>query len=114
MQKSRLIALSAVAAAIFVCGDRLRAQQGSFFEIGIGNRSCEHWLSEARLEQEGIAYILGFWSGLNMTSANNRNVGRGRDLESIVGEVRKVCSSRPSMDLIDAAADAYETMAKAK
>jgi hypothetical protein len=69
--------------------------------------SCAHWRSESI--GEGDAWVLGLWSGLNY--ANVRTVGQHTDGEGIIAEVRKACSARPSMTLLNATFIAYSEMA---
>jgi hypothetical protein len=81
------------------------AQQQALI-TGIGRMSCAHWLSQSF--NEGEAWILGFWSGLNHAKA--RTVGQHTNGEGIIAEVRKVCAARPSMTLVGAAFTGYSEM----
>jgi hypothetical protein len=82
------------------------AQQQQALITGIGRMSCAHWLSQSF--NEGEAWILGFWSGLNHAKA--RTVGQHTNGEGIIAEVRKVCAARPSMTLVGAAFTGYSEM----
>ena len=86
------------------------AQQEQTLIAGIGRMSCAHWLSQSI--NEGDAWVLGFWSGLNQ--ANARTVGQHTNGEGIIAEVRKVCATRPSMTLAGATFTAYSGMAEAR
>jgi hypothetical protein len=85
----------------------LAQQQQQALITGLGRMSCTHWLSQSF--NEGEAWILGFWSGLN--HANARKVGQHTNGEGIIAEVRKVCATRPSMTLVSATFTVYSEMA---
>jgi hypothetical protein len=80
---------------------------------GIGRMSCAHWLySNIDKFDEGRAWLLGFWSGLNhLNETNHHKVGHHTDSEGIIAEVRKVCETRPSMTLGVATVTVYFEMA---
>src|SRR5262245_36344307 len=80
--------------------------RGQALITGIGRMSCAHWLSQSF--NEGEAWILGFWSGLNHAKA--RTVGQHTNGEAIIAGVRKVCAARPSMPLVGATFTAYSEM----
>lgn len=80
--------------------------------FGIGTVSCSAWLSNHSDEEEGKVWILGFWSGMNTMSLDNRQVGVLTDGPGVVGEVKKACAARPSSTLHDAAVAAYIAVQK--
>jgi hypothetical protein len=86
--------------------------QSDYLATGIGIQSCAFWLSDPRRENEGIAWLYGFWTGANMMNQRDRHLGSGTDSEGRVAEVKKLCSTKPSMSLVDAAANAYAGMAR--
>jgi hypothetical protein len=94
------------------------AQQQQAFILGIGLRSCAHWLCNTSI-YEGEVWILGFWTGLNVANASlagqgfvgHGSVGHGTDAQGIFAEVRKVCAARPSMTLSSAVFTVYSEMA---
>jgi hypothetical protein len=83
------------------------AQQAPFFVYGIGRSSCANWLSQPVKENEGKAWIFGFWAGLNRLNEQNHMVGGKSDGPAIVGETRKICAAEPSTDLVDAVERVY-------
>ena len=76
-------------------------------EFGYGGRaSCATWLSDPKNQNEGVVWILGFWSGLN-EMGDNPDVGKNTDVQGIVAEVRKVCTQEPSLLLFVATSQVY-------
>ena len=86
-----------------------------YYAIGIGNKSCGYWLSNARRVNEGNVYIGGFFTGMNfraMTLGAKGDVGAGTQVEGIIAEVEKVCRDQPSTDLIIAIGKVYSRLSK--
>ena len=102
----RVTFLTTALLVLWLMVDPALAQHQQALITGIGRMSCAHWLSQSF--NEGEAWILGFWSGLNHAKA--RTVGQHTNGEGIIAEVRKVCAARPSMTLAGAAFTAYSEM----
>ena len=107
MKLACLASASLLALTLWFMGEPALAQQEQALIAGIGRMSCAYWRSESI--NEGAAWILGFWSGLN--HANARTVGQHTNGEGIIAEVRRVCAARPSMTLAGATFTAYSEMA---
>ena len=103
----RVTFLTTALLVLWLMVDPALAQHQQALITGIGRMSCAHWLSQSF--NEGEAWILGFWSGLNY--ANARTVGRHTDGERIITEVRQACATRPSMTLVGATFTVYSEMA---
>jgi hypothetical protein len=84
--------------------------QPSVWILGIGNESCANWLSNAYKEDEGRVWIMGFWSGLNLFNNADHTVGRANDVKGVLGEVKRICIARPSLELGRAAREVYGMM----
>src|SRR5262249_32230131 len=95
MKLARLASASLLALTLWFMGEPALAQQEQALIAGIGRMSCAYWRSESI--NEGAAWILGFWSGLN--HANARTVGQHTNSEGINAEVRKGCAAGTSMNL---------------
>jgi hypothetical protein len=85
--------------------------QSAYHSVGIGNRSCAFWLSDPRRENEGIAYLYGVWTALNMVNPRNGFVGSTTDNEGKIAEVKRVCLGKPSMAFVEAIAEVYTGIA---
>ena len=81
--------------------------------FGIGMASCAAWASDPKETTEGVGWILGFWSGLNIQNTEHPKVGSSTDGAGIVGEVRRQCEREPSVNLITAVKWAYDKLEKA-
>jgi len=81
--------------------------------FGIGIHSCANWTDDPAKQQEGQAWILGYWSGLNIQNRGIRNVGHATDGRGVLGEVRRVCLLEPSNELENVIVDVWVAMAKA-
>lgn len=82
-----------------------RAEQVTIF--GIGLSSCAYWLSTPMRENEGMAWLLGYWSGVNAVNQKTHMVGASTDGEAIIAEIRKRCVAEPSTRMSDAVAITY-------
>ena len=90
----------------------MREREGAdIWIVGIGNFSCARWLSSAFLEGSGEAWIAGYWTGLNELSNTDHMVGHAVDNAGIYGEVKKVCTEHPSMQLPEATYQVYDMIA---
>jgi hypothetical protein len=69
--------------------------------FGIGRQSCASWLMDFQSEQEGSAWILGYWSGINYSDAmaGRRAVGESTDGPGVLGEMKKRCRERPAENM---------------
>ncbi len=81
------------------------------FATGIGANTCAFWLSSPDLEREGVAWVHGLWTGLNVENPKYSAVGNATGTESRIVEVRKLCSAHPSMALVEAALKVFDRMA---
>jgi NAD(P)-dependent dehydrogenase (short-subunit alcohol dehydrogenase family) len=84
--------------------------QSAYHAVGIGNRSCAFWVSDPGRENEGVAYLYGVWTALNMVNPRNRFVGSKTDNEGKIAAVKQVCLGKPSMAFVDAVAEAYTSI----
>jgi hypothetical protein len=92
------------------CSDhkpRTRTIGPPFFALGIGRLSCAHWLSTRETENEGYAWIVGFWSAYNNVVPTNRTVGQNAGAEAIFAQIKKLCSEQPSLPMSEATARVY-------
>lgn len=78
--------------------------------FGIGTDSCANWQSTAAHKSEGEAWILGFWSALNLAGRIDVKIDAGIDAPDIWSEVKKTCASTPDSRLADAVLTAYDKM----
>lgn len=85
-----------------------RALPLPFTLIGMGVESCAKAFNPTYADKTED-WILGFVSGMNAVKGSN--VGRNTDAQGVIGEVRLICSQRPSMRMVEAAAEAYKKMA---
>jgi hypothetical protein len=92
----------------------LAAEFADTYMFGIGLKSCAYWQSSPATVDEGRSWIVGHWSGLNTFNNQNHTVGSKTDGEGIIGEVKRVCDSRPSISLSNAVLSVYTAMAGAK
>ena len=102
-----MIASLAMAAAIHAA--QLPARPG--YILGDGAQSCATWLGDAASENNGRAWIAGFWSGLNFTPGQEL-VGQSTDGEGIIGEVKLMCQQNPSMRLFFAVRSIHSRMTR--
>lgn len=79
--------------------------------FGVGAASCANWKFSPGNDFEGKAWILGFWSGLNVASRNH-SVGDNTDGPAILAEVALICKAKPSITLQKAVIDHYLVVAK--
>lgn len=77
--------------------------------FGAGLNSCAKAWAPAH-ERDSFVWVMGYWSGMNW--AREAQVGGQTDAEGVVGEVKAICSSQPSMLLAPATAKAYSAMSK--
>ena len=92
-------------------GPSFAQQSGTYRAIGIGIHSCAFWLSDPRRTNEGIAYMYGAVTVFNMTNPRNNFIGSADpNNEGMIGELKKICTDRPSKSLIDAIAEVYMRM----
>jgi hypothetical protein len=95
---------AAVAITLSTTGALAQAAPGGF---GQGISSCASWLSDPVFERDGHQWILGFWMGLNVSNASNKDVGSHSDAQAIWGEVKRICTEEPSTQLAEAAQRVY-------
>ena len=100
-----------VCLSLIISGHAL-AENDNFLVFGIGLSSCAHWQSTPSRQREGAIWIYGYWSAANHIADTQRQTGRHTDADGIVGEVKKVCDTRPSMGLVEAAGIAYFNLSK--
>ena len=77
------------------------------YVFGTGQASCATWLSNPSMEQRGIDWLLGAWSGLNFMNEKHHLVGSHTDELGIIGEVKAFCTAHPSEILYSAVAQTY-------
>jgi hypothetical protein len=82
------------------------AEQVTIF--GIGASSCAFWLSTPARTNEGIAWLMGYWTGVNSMNQTTHLIGANSDGEAIIAEVRKRCVAEPSARMTDAVAATYD------
>jgi hypothetical protein len=82
------------------------------YSLGIGNESCAHWLSTPVTEQEGKAWILGYWTATNVWVAGSHTVGKSTDGEGIIAETKLVCAAEPSTGLMYAVSKVYVRLSR--
>lgn len=85
-----------------------QSSKAKYYAMGPGVDSCASWLKSSQNELVGASWLLGFWTGLN--AASTQLVGEKTNVDGRVGEVKKICTDRPSMSLVDAAFKAYAVM----
>lgn len=73
-----------------------------FCALGTGHYSCANWLSRPEYERDGVAWIFGYWSALNLQNSQSHKVGSRSDGAAIIGEVKKICIAEPSTVLSSA------------
>ncbi len=60
---------------------------------------CQTWLGVPGAQKEGSAWVLGFWSGMNVEAAlarNSANVGHSMQWNDVISEVEKICRQDPA------------------
>jgi hypothetical protein len=67
---------------------------------GLGRASCATWLADKASENEGMAWILGFWTGANALDPAGGTVGKSTDNLGIIAEVKRRCLEAPSEALV--------------
>jgi hypothetical protein len=80
------------------------------FEVGLGTMTCSYWLSTPELEGEGDAWLLGFWTGMNMVNRADRTIGVQTDGDNILRMIKHDCRETPTWLLVDVATNAYRDM----
>ncbi len=76
---------------------------------GAGNNSCATWTQSHASQQEGIAWIMGYWSGANQEGFPH-HVGHTTDSMGLIAEVRKVCDAAPSKTLYQAVFQVFKQL----
>jgi hypothetical protein len=102
MRYELLITLIAVACVASSPSKADEAHDDMALMFGIGTGSCAHWLSTRSLENEGNAWLMGWWSAFNNFNESDHKVGKTTDMAGVIGEVRKVCVAEPSTRMTDA------------
>ncbi|HEV2572047.1 MAG TPA: hypothetical protein VGU72_09945 [Beijerinckiaceae bacterium] len=82
----------------------------SWTAFGIGTDSCANWQSSDAHKSEGDAWILGFWSALNLASRVDARIDADIDANGIWNSVREACTQTPSGKLADAVLETYDKM----
>lgn len=96
--------IAIIAALLLTTG----AQAEGYRVNGQGTKSCASWLASRSSESDGITWLLGMWTGLNLFNLEDHHtVGSSTDGMGIYGEVKKVCAETPSMSLANATLSAY-------
>jgi hypothetical protein len=96
-----------IAAAIPAPSKAVGLASHATWGAGIGLESCGHWLSSEQTIVEGVVWIEGYWTGINLMNRTDGLVGRTADVSGVVGKVREVCVAAPSLPLEEAASEAY-------
>ena len=92
------IALGLPIAAI--CCAQALAQPKELRVSGIGRVSCATWLADKASENEGVAWILGYWTGANALDEAGGTVGDSTDNLGIIAEAKRRCLDAPSETLM--------------
>lgn len=82
----------------------------SWTAFGIGTDSCLNWQSTDAHKTEGNAWILGFWSALNLASRIDAKIDADVDADGIWSEVKIACAKAPLGKLADAVLETYDKM----
>ena len=88
----------------------------TYTTFGVGNESCATWLSNPVFENQGVIWLVGFWSGLNNQMAyegTGGDTGISTDGLGIVGEVKKACKEHPSETLAITVRNVFDNFLKA-
>jgi hypothetical protein len=109
--RAAIITTAAVAGLALCAGARAQENTAQATIFGIGRLSCADWMANAMSERDGADWAMGFWSGLNVNSITDRQVGHTGDGESILGEIKELCAEHPSMRLAEATVHAYDMLA---
>ncbi len=80
---------------------------------GIGNQTCAYWQSSPDHQAEGVAWIYGFWSGLNYATNQDHMIGQNIDALGKIDAVKKACDAEPATLLVDLTFATYVEIAKA-
>jgi hypothetical protein len=102
-----------IAGVMLALGSSAQAQQKAYaVSVGVGSIDCGTWLSTASYKTKGESWLLGYWSGINVTSRTNRMVGHTTDARGILGAVEKVCADDPTRKLSDATVIVYNHLVR--
>jgi hypothetical protein len=103
-----------IASSLFLfCANPVLAQQQSAVWLsGIGSMSCAHWRSTAASRNEGMVWVLGFWTALNYVAAVEGVSQSKIDSETILAEVSKTCGKGLSKTLATAAWETFVALTK--
>ena len=87
---------------------------GATTVLGSGGLSCGHWLDGEKqsVRNIDISWVLGYLSGLNLTS--QINFLQGYDHKGIAAAIDKYCRENPLKDVADAADDVAKQMKRMK
>lgn len=100
MCMERIVKIATAVVAIAALSFPAVAQEANVWVVGIGGMSCAVWISDPRAEAEGNAWILGYWSGVNM--ANDSSVGNSTDGLGIIERVKAECRANPALRVLSA------------
>ena len=75
--------------------------------FGMSKVSCATWLYDPNMAQRGEDWLLGVWSGMNVTNEKNHLVGKHTDTLGVIGEVKAFCAAHPSEELSSATLQTY-------
>lgn len=75
--------------------------------FGMGGYSCATAFEPENVDQTRN-WVFGFWSGVNNT--RGLRVGARTDGDGVMGEVRRVCTTRPAILLYVAVDQAYANL----
>ncbi len=103
-----MIHLSLALAAVLAAAPAAPAGGGQgVIAFGMGRQTCTQWLASPASTAEGGAWLLGYWSAVNLLNEGNHMVGRQVGSDGVVDGVREVCGATPDDTLMDAAALVY-------
>jgi hypothetical protein len=95
---------------LFILAPQPMTAKMAIWAVGSGRESCASWLQDRAHFVPGQAWIMGYWTGLNVANTENHNVGEKTDGAAILEEVRRICEREPSLDLMDAVGKHYDVV----
>lgn len=107
--KRAILFVAAVVLVLPTLG-KAESEMVTWTAFGIGTDSCANWQSSTAHKSEGEAWILGFWSALNLAGRVDVKIDAGIDAPDIWKEVTKTCAGSPDGKLADAVLSAYDKM----
>ena len=104
---SRALACAAVAALACLVAQPGRAQP--VIDFG-GQTSCSTWLSVPAATRQGLSWLYGAWSGLNMAGGMRNDVydvGHTLKADEVAGLVERACRQNMAKVMSQAVLEAY-------